>query len=82
MTQLKDIIHLYLLHQSEYLRRVTLGISTLRAKHLEVITEKISSVADSLGNILRYEEAMEVTTEKPDTKVSIFKEISECTLLF
>ena len=70
MTQLKDIIHLYLLHQSEYLRRVTLGISTLQAKHLEDITEKISLLADSLGNILRYEEAMEVTTDKPDTKVS------------
>ena len=77
MTQLKDIIHLYLLHQSEYLRRVTLGISTLQAKHLEDITEKISLVADSLGNILRYEEAMEVTTEKSDTKVSLYYEIYE-----
>merc|ERR1719158_2389419 len=69
VTQLKDIIHLYLLHQSEYLRRVTLGISTLQPKHLEDITEKISLLADSLGNILRYEEAMEVTTDKPDTKL-------------
>jgi len=69
VTLLKDIIHLYLLQQSEYLRRVTLGIFTIQVKHIEIMADYVGTAVQRLGDILDYQEALKVTTEIPNTKL-------------
>ena len=71
VTLLKDIIHLYLLHQSEYLRRVTLGISLIQSKHIESMADCVGTAVDKLADILEYQEALRVTTDVSDKKVII-----------
>ena len=67
----KDIIHLYLLQQSEYLRRVVLGISSIQGRHIESMADSVGTSVDKLGDILEYQEATRETTEISDKKVFI-----------
>ena len=71
VTLLKDIIHLYLLQQSEYLRRVTLGISLIQSKHIESMADSVGTAVVKLADILEYQEALRVTTDISDKKVII-----------
>ena len=83
MTLLKDIIHIYLLQQSEYLRRVTLGICTIQVKHIDIMADYVGTAVQKLGDILDYQEALKATTEIPNTKVSIaqvLNNIVACTM--
>ena len=72
MTLLKDTIHLYLLQQSEYLRRLGLGLALSSQPSITEergIEKSIDTALSKLGHVLEYQEAMGVTTEIADSKV-------------
>eukprot|EP00090_Calanus_glacialis_P007205 TRINITY_DN15665_c0_g1_i5.p1 TRINITY_DN15665_c0_g1~~TRINITY_DN15665_c0_g1_i5.p1 ORF type:complete len:614 (+),score=153.85 TRINITY_DN15665_c0_g1_i5:23-1843(+) len=74
--QLRDTIQLYLLQQSEYLRRLCLSAcvkagghhsldSYAVQKHIEDITESMEAARNRLSQVVEYQQAMGVVTEVP-----------------